>query len=91
MGHLFREIYKMENYNQLIIDKNYGDIKYLFNDIVHRIDGPAKIANHSNCCGSGFIFLFALNGEYYEHFEFAEKTNHLICKKCNEFCKQSCF
>ena len=48
------------------------------NGFRHREDGPAGL-------------FFWLNDFKYLENEFAEKTNHLVCKVCNVFCKQKCF
>ena len=34
---------------------------------------------------------FYLNDIHFFPYKFAEKTNHLICIHCNNFCKQECF
>ena len=53
------------------------------NGKMHRIDGPASY-DHDN-------HKFWINGKNYSKLVFAEKTNHLLCKNCNKFCKQKCF
>ena len=62
--------------------------EYFFNGLYHRDNGPAieYFENNimSNCC-------FYLEGKYIEIYSFAQKTNHLMCKNCKIFCKQSCF
>lgn len=35
--------------------------------------------------------VFHIDGAAYYPIDFAEETNHLICKKCYNFCKQRCF
>ena len=49
----------------------------------HRLDGPAYIYNsYKN---------YWINDKNYTKKEFAKETNHLICKLCCNFCKQTCF
>ena len=50
----------------------------------HRIDGPAHL-------GTWNLILYYINNIHYNELEFADLTNHLICKNCNNFCKQKCF
>ena len=53
------------------------------NGKIHRIDGPAvKVGNFDS---------FVLKGIITNKKDFAVKTNHQLCKNCNEFCKQKCF
>ena len=49
----------------------------------HREDGYASKYSKS--------IFFVINEIDYDKFEFAEKTNHLICKNCQSFCNQNCF
>ena len=93
------------NYNCLIITKEdkfyYDDInneyftigngnKAFFNKNgnLHNVNGPAIFPiNKKNIQFYGYY----LNDVFCSKMFFAENTNHLICKRCRDFCKQSCF
>lgn len=55
-------------------------------DSLHREDGLALITDYSS-----HFNWFCLFGIRYNPSFFAQNTNHLICKLCQKFCKQSCF
>ena len=52
-----------------------------------KIDGPAIETTGNYHHGD----IFYIKGQCFFANEFAEKTKHLICKNCKEFCKQNCF
>ena len=58
--------------------------KYYFNleGNIHRLDGPALI---------NYYKYYYINYKYYYEKEFAKETNHLVCRICENFCKQGCF
>ena len=68
--------------NPALYSLSYKWFDYYQNNIKHREDGYAENLPH---------YLFKLNGITYHSFDFAKKTNHLVCKFCNVFCKQGCF
>ena len=63
-----------------------GSKEWVINGKIHRIDGPAYIQGN-------YIQFWINNVGYFrdKYYKFADKTNHLICKNCNKFCKQECF
>lgn len=63
---------------------DYLHIEYFENGVNHRIDGPSEIID-------GLSDNFYINGKSMYEKQFAEETNHLICKNCQCFCKQGCF
>ena len=65
------------------IEYSNGTKIWKINGKYHRNDGPAYEGININ-------EYYFHNRKYYEK-EFAEKTNHLICKFCGQFCKQGCF
>lgn len=71
-----KEFYILFLENKIYLDK-FG--------FYHRIDGKTYTINFPDNC------FYWIHGEHYFAIEFAQKTNHLICKVCNEFCKQGCF
>lgn len=52
----------------------------------HRLDGPAFIRKKFPG-----VFFWINNYCCFDENEFANKTDHLICKNCRKFCKQECF
>ena len=76
--------------NYQIVDKSVPENFWqcLFENLngytLSKDDGPCII--HING-----INYYSLDGKCIFTKSFAEKTNHLICKLCNDFCKQSCF
>lgn len=72
----------------LIIKNNDEIIKteWFKNGLNHREDGYS--INNFNFIKKSYLFL---NGLEYDSFIFAHLTNHLICRRCNKFCKQGCF
>lgn len=68
---------------------NTGSKWFCKKGIIHREDGPAAIIVYRL---STYTYIrFFLNEKEYSCNIFALKTNHLICKICEKFCKQSCF
>ena len=63
-----------------------NSIQFYENDKLHRIDGPTWTLYLSK-----IKYYFYINDIRYGKIEFAKKTNHLICKNCDGFCKQQCF
>ena len=68
-----------------ILNNNFAD--YYFNEegYCHRTYGPAVYSDKLS------ITIYMINGISYYEENFAKKTNHLICKFCEKFCKQECF
>lgn len=54
-----------------------------------RLDGPAE--QYIDINTKEIRNFFWINGSYYDEYFFTEKTNHLLCQSCNNFCKQGCF
>ena len=54
---------------------------WFLNGFSHREDG--RYNNHS--------YDFKLKGKSISSYNFAQQTNHLVCKNCKTFCKQFCF
>ena len=68
----------------------YGDYyKFYFGSILDKLDGPARIWFNNNKIVYKEFYLN--NFIVLDYKIFAEKTNHLICLNCNDFCKQECF
>lgn len=63
--------------------------EYFFDGKAHRINGPARISYDIN--GQIYNIMYYINGCFYSTSSFARKTNHLICKNCQNFCNQNCF
>lgn len=81
--------------NDLIIITNDQVTKYLkyfpnYRNFaqLHKDDGPAIETTKKEYIHKYFYYL---KGNPFDIKEFAEKTKHLICKNCKEFCKQNCF
>lgn len=72
----------------IIWNSSYVD-KYCYIEYgkYNRIDGPA-IYNRDY---PNFSYSYYLEGSFFTAKNFAEKTNHVICKYCENFCRQSCF
>ena len=68
----------------LEILNNISYQEYWKNNFPHRDDGPYRLPR-------GHIYNFSINGLYCNSIFFQEKTNHLICKYCADFCNQNCF
>ena len=68
--------------NQYVFEKTRSFIIVNEQGLHSRLDGPAV------------VFLFAqfywINDIQYNQLKFAEKTNHLVCKYCQDFCGQQC-
>ena len=80
--------HSLENNPTLIVKNNNNKIvrtEYFKNGFNHREDGAAINFDYDP------YYAFFLNGKGLNKIIFAEKTNHLICKFCGEFCKQECF
>ena len=67
------------------LNEEYKIYNYLENGILTRNDGPA-----ASCCTEKHQGYY-LNNNYYNLNNWSKETNHLICKFCNNFCKQGCF
>ena len=67
------------------LNEEFQIFNYLENGKLHRDDGYA-----ASCC-KGKHNYFYLNGKHQLINNWTEKTNHLVCKFCNKFCKQKCF
>ena len=99
---MFKEIEEPDFYKKKVFNKSYPDDKFFYNEKTeeylnidlygkhyfnengwHKLDGPAFI--------KGQYYFFYINGNQFFLKEFAKETNHLICKFCEEFCKQECF
>ena len=70
-------VFKNEDYTAYINKDNY----------LHKLDNYAFISK--NRAESSFWFF--IDGIRYNDDYFAKETNHLVCNKCNKFCKQNCF
>ena len=81
------KLYFVEN---LSIKENniYFKIYFDLESKHHRLDGPAEYYFDDN---HNITYHFALYHYRWTPFQFAEKTNHLICLVCNKFCNQGCF
>lgn len=80
------DLYYFDDINQTyIIDCSvFNTINYFdINGYRHRNDGPSY--------QDSFLVNFYLNGDFNLPYIFAENTNHLICKYCENFCNQECF
>lgn len=71
---------------------NGGSTNYqwFINGLNHREDGYAYLSI-SDFSKKVLDKLFFLKGKCLNDRDFCQKTNHLICNKCLEFCKQQCF
>lgn len=85
---LLDEFMKFVNYDY------YGHIIDYFsfyqrNCIVNNLDGPSRIWFNNK----KIVYKeFWVNDKYiHSYLEFANKSNHLICNLCNDFCNQECF
>ena len=102
----FKYYYNKETNEYFIESKNKSKIYFNLEGNAHRIGKPAieyydgvKIwaenGKEHRLDGPSFIYKdhleFHINNKSYFEAKFAEKTNHLICKFCGQFCKQSCF
>ena len=67
------------------------------NGQIHRETGPACFRSRSGRTSHLHNHIkyeykdYYLNNDQHSEPAFAEKTNHLICKSCREFCNQKCF
>ena len=79
------EIHKIGKpaYIKYNINNSITHREFLENNKMHRLDGPAY--------DDIYNYEYFICGICYFPPEFAKKTNHLICKYCNNFCKQECF
>ena len=78
------QIFKIHNDSgPAFIDQNRSRIEYFINGFNHRLDGPSVIGP--------IIKNYYIKGIQLDPYLFAIKTNHLICKKCKNFCQQYCF
>lgn len=68
--------------------RNNWQEEYFFNGSLHKDDGPAIVYFENNIISNYFFYLEGNNIGIYS---FVQQTNHLICKICYDFCKQSCF
>ena len=88
---IISEIKDCNHYSSVI---NVGECNH-FNDWtaycskLSRLDGPAE--QYNNYSIKEKLDFFWINGKHYYVYVFAEKTNHLLCQSCNDFCKQECF
>lgn len=76
--------FKLNNDSYLCSHRD-GFIFFNKNGEISRLDGPAEVFYDS------FYKLYAVNQHTFNCREFAEKTDHLICNNCKQFCKQQCF
>ena len=67
--------------------KSANELFYYKNGKLNRIDGAALIIDNI----INFSYYFYIDEKWMYEKEFAKETNHLICKFCEEFCKQRCF
>ena len=70
-----------EGFNSMPFEEGKRNIN---NILVHNENGPAVIWDNQ-------YIWFVLDGTCYGSSVWSIKTNHLICKLCKNFCKQSCF
>lgn len=61
--------------------KSFGEHWYV-NNVLSRLDGPAVISRKN---------FYIINDCEFMVDVFAEKSNHLLCNSCENFCKQKCF
>lgn len=80
----YSDEFYLENDLIIIINNNCEEKFYLTKEgISHRLDGPS----HSYCNN---VFYY-IHGQSLSVKEFVKETKHLICKYCQDFCKQKCF
>ena len=83
------------NYNKFYDGSYYFE----FRPEISRLDGPAitysRLDGPAITCVIGGLNkiqkFYWVNGIFSKNLEFAEKTNHLICNICSDFCNQQCF
>ena len=75
------KFYYNEKTNEYINEDWSGKYYFNLNGKLHRLDGPVRINGTS----------FWIDGIAFSTVNFAEKTNHLVCKKCQMYCNQWCF
>ena len=79
-------IHNKKNPAFILYDNNFVYKKEWFeNGFNNRLDGPAEIYCQDD------RFYFWINGVPFNTINFANKTDHLICEYCYNFCKQKCF
>lgn len=85
------ESFKIINNNLIkIIKPAVGCIEYKYIVIntkgeIHNENGVALKCHYDDCNH------FYINDSSLSYFEFAEKTKHIICNSCGDFCRQECF
>ena len=70
---------------------NNGNIlkeEFFINGLNSRLDGPAVIYYKKK---KKYNLFYVRGKKEFFHDYFAFKTDHLICKNCQSFCKQECF
>ena len=75
------KFYFNEKTNEYIIQNYTGSYYFNLSGNLHKLNGSA-------CTESNLYYIH--NMRFIAN-DFAFLTNHLICKYCEEFCKQGCF
>lgn len=84
-SYFYNENKKLDRSDGPAVLNFYFEIWYS-NGKINRIDGYAFINKKFE-----YENDFYIDGLIFNSIDFAIKTNHLICKFCNKFCKQGCF
>ena len=88
-GNFDYKLHKTNGPSYIEYDSNNNILReeWFLNGLNHREDGRGIIDIYVH----SIIFCGYLDGKMIRAIPFAERTKHLICNSCKEFCKQKCF